>query len=660
MHYKALAINARGQVTSYQQGDHITTNRTFIDTNGLLATVNTQTSADYNAGTNDHQALVASDNVIQNDSYIWDVHNIAGINSGGQTTSLTETFSYDALNRMVTSDLSGTGAEIYQLVGLSYVDYSYSANGNLTRRSDVGYLNYDHLTKSHAVTSVLYEGTPDIGDYTYDANGNMQTAPDGGSVDYTPFDKPKQITGADGTVTQLYFGPERQLIREEVSSGGQTITTLHFGNYEKIIDGASVTDRYSVTGHNGEVVAMIVDEATPTTHYLHHDHLGSIAAISDSNGYVLERFHYDAFGKQRLAINASVGGINQSLNTDITRKGYTGHIELQTDSLTYMNARVYDSSLGRFMSADTIVPDPFHSQDFNRYSYVRNNPLRYTDPTGHQLCGTENVEDNNFTFGLCIQDFYDYRDIGYDPRDELSGGPNGPGAPPNNGDPTLPAPDPVSSGDGNITAPAPDTPQVSGSSPRRSPITGSERNGDGTLAGVVGIVNSEVGIIVTGFIPGVDLVRAVYYDEGTVAIIAGVFSVIPGGGKFAGIGVKAAAGLFKKAKRFFGKEAADRAKQFHSVLDPRAQRTRTTAVTETKEGIDVISSSERRLTPAQRARLGKNEIEGVGVGHAEVTGVNAARNAGLTPTGTAASRPICSDCANFLKNQGVESLSRLK
>lgn len=108
------------------------------------------------------------------------------------------------------------------------------------------------------------------------------------------------------------------------------------------------------------------------------------------------------------------------------------------------------------------------------------------------------------------------------------------------------------------------------------------------------------------------------------------------------------------------KSAADRAKQVHSVLDPRAQRARTTAVTETKEGIRVISSSERRLTPAQRAQLGKNEIEGVGVGHAEVTGVNAARGAGLTPTGTAASRPICTNCAGFLKDQGVNPLSPLK
>ena len=48
-----------------------------------------------------------------------------------------------------------------------------------------------------------------------------------------------------------------------------------------------------------------------------------------------------------------------------------------------MNARVYDSDIGRFLSADTIIQDPHDSQSYNRYSYVRNNPLKYTDPTGN-------------------------------------------------------------------------------------------------------------------------------------------------------------------------------------------------------------------------------------------------------------------------------------
>jgi len=53
----------------------------------------------------------------------------------------------------------------------------------------------------------------------------------------------------------------------------------------------------------------------------------------------------------------------------------------------YYGARYYDPALGRFVQADTIVPNPASPQDLNRYAYVRNNPLRYTDPSGHMECG---------------------------------------------------------------------------------------------------------------------------------------------------------------------------------------------------------------------------------------------------------------------------------
>ena len=46
-------------------------------------------------------------------------------------------------------------------------------------------------------------------------------------------------------------------------------------------------------------------------------------------------------------------------------------------------ARFYSPKLGRFLSADTIVPNAHNPQDLNRFSYVRNNPIRYNDPTGH-------------------------------------------------------------------------------------------------------------------------------------------------------------------------------------------------------------------------------------------------------------------------------------
>ena len=63
-------------------------------------------------------------------------------------------------------------------------------------------------------------------------------------------------------------------------------------------------------------------------------------------------------------------------------RGYTGHEHLPWFGLINMNARLYDPVVGRFLSPDPIVQDPTNSQNFNRYSYCLNNPLKYTDPSG--------------------------------------------------------------------------------------------------------------------------------------------------------------------------------------------------------------------------------------------------------------------------------------
>jgi hypothetical protein len=86
----------------------------------------------------------------------------------------------------------------------------------------------------------------------------------------------------------------------------------------------------------------------------------------------------------------------------------------------------------------------------------------------------------------------------------------------------------------------------------------------------------------------------------------------------------------------------------------------TLAVTETKEGTSIVSSSEKALRPGVRALLKPGEVAANGAGHAEVTGVNAARQMGFTPTGVAASRGICPSCADFLRTAGVAALSALK
>jgi RHS repeat-associated protein len=68
---------------------------------------------------------------------------------------------------------------------------------------------------------------------------------------------------------------------------------------------------------------------------------------------------------------------------------FTGQeLDEETGFYNY-NARLYDPEIGRFLSADTMIPNPFSSQDFNRYSYCINNPIRYNDPTGHYISDAE-------------------------------------------------------------------------------------------------------------------------------------------------------------------------------------------------------------------------------------------------------------------------------
>ena len=105
--------------------------------------------------------------------------------------------------------------------------------------------------------------------------------------------------------------------------------------------------------------------------YLFTDHLGSVVTIVDQNGSEKFRATYDAWGNQTVTRN-DIG----------FRRGYTGHEMLPEFGLINMNGRLYDPQIGRFLSTDNFVQEPWNSQNFNRYSYCLNNPLKYTDPSG--------------------------------------------------------------------------------------------------------------------------------------------------------------------------------------------------------------------------------------------------------------------------------------
>ena len=101
------------------------------------------------------------------------------------------------------------------------------------------------------------------------------------------------------------------------------------------------------------------------------DNLGSILSVRDENGKKVFDASYDAWGRQTV-----------TLNTIGLHRGYTGHEMLNEFDIINMNGRLYDPVLGRFLSPDNYMQMPDNSQNFNRYSYCLNNPLKYTDPSG--------------------------------------------------------------------------------------------------------------------------------------------------------------------------------------------------------------------------------------------------------------------------------------
>jgi RHS repeat-associated protein len=107
--------------------------------------------------------------------------------------------------------------------------------------------------------------------------------------------------------------------------------------------------------------------------WLHGDHLGSTSLTTNESGEAGARQLCAPFGEVRWASGA--------LGTDF---GFTGQREDGYIGLVQMGARWYNGEVGRWVSADTIVPEPADPQDFNRYAFSRNNPLRFVDPTGHQ------------------------------------------------------------------------------------------------------------------------------------------------------------------------------------------------------------------------------------------------------------------------------------
>jgi len=106
------------------------------------------------------------------------------------------------------------------------------------------------------------------------------------------------------------------------------------------------------------------------------DHLGSTSVTANADGTWNSELRYTPYGETRY---------NSGLTPSDYR--YTGQLQQAELGLYYYVARWYDPALGRFIQADTYVPESQGVQAWDRYAFVNNNPLKLTDPTGHYACG---------------------------------------------------------------------------------------------------------------------------------------------------------------------------------------------------------------------------------------------------------------------------------
>ncbi|MGB9716478.1 MAG: RHS repeat domain-containing protein, partial [Thermodesulfovibrionales bacterium] len=283
--------------------------------------------------------------------------------------NITYTYTYDNLHRLTKELNTGSYPTLI---------YKYDPLGNITKKilkdgttvlSKLAYA-YADTTHKHAISKITLtrSGVSTPYNFNYDANGNMTRGYDftdlsniaTRQITYNADNMPVQVTHSRYGATTITYDAAGGRAKKVSPSG----TTYYIGNHFEIINGTST--KYIFAGD-----IRIAKVTSSNTYYYHKDHLGSSTLMTDSSGNEVETTEYMPFGQMRVHTVSS-----------ITNYKYTDQEYDPETGLYYYGARYYDPVVGRFISADSIVQDPYDPQTLNRYSYARNNPLLYTDPSG--------------------------------------------------------------------------------------------------------------------------------------------------------------------------------------------------------------------------------------------------------------------------------------
>ena len=283
------------------------------------------------------------------------------------TSNRWDSFTYDNFDRL-TSWQDASGTEVM----------NYNRDGSLNNAPGNGLGNYTYTNYSRYVFNGCGGSTGAINYIAHPVN-----------ITYNMFKDPILITRIDGYNSYAKFEYNLSYQRSydsNWSAGGYfnegryysegNIVEVRFVNsstYKFItyLDGDPYSARVIHIKQSADYWNPYTNGAINDYFYLHRDNQATIIAISNSSGIIAERRFFDAWG------NLKSGGIY------LTYRGYTGHEHFNLVNLIHCNARLYDPIRKMFLTPDNVLQDPYDPQNYNRFGYCLNNPLKYTDPSGN-------------------------------------------------------------------------------------------------------------------------------------------------------------------------------------------------------------------------------------------------------------------------------------